>query len=133
MGELSCNSIMVLRRLTHSRGYRVKQRDLAYSLCSFQITRALEEHHALYESSRRAAAGPAGPGPGVYRPGVSVDPPAGDQPQTLGRGQWPQGGDPGPKSGDLSALSGGDLCGPAGGSLLSGAEEHLEDHRPPEK
>ena len=24
----------------------------------------------------------------------------------------------GPKSGDLSALSGGDLCGPAGGSLL---------------
>ena len=37
------------------------------------------------------------------------------------------------KSGDLSALSGGDLCGPAGGSLLSGAEEHLEDHRPPEK
>ena len=26
-----------------------------------------------------------------------------------------------------------DLCGPAGGSLLSGAEEHLEDHRPPEK
>lgn len=27
----------------------------------------------------------------------------------------------------------GDLCGPAGGSLLSGAEEHLEDHRPPEK
>lgn len=46
---------------------------------------------------------------------------------------WPQGGDPGPKSGDLSALSGGDLCGPAGGSLLSGAEEHLEDHRPPEK
>ena len=57
----------------------------------------------------------------------------GDQPQTLGRGQWPQGGDPGPKSGDLSALSGGDLCGPAGGSLLSGAEEHLEDHRPPEK
>ena len=25
------------------------------------------------------------------------------------------------------------LCGPAGGSLLSGAEEHLEDHRPPEK
>jgi hypothetical protein len=44
-----------------------------------------------------------------------------------------EGGDPGPKSGDLSALSGGDLCGPAGGSLLSGAEEHLEDHRPPEK
>ena len=43
------------------------------------------------------------------------------------------GRDPGPKSGDLSALSGGDLCGPAGGSLLSGAEEHLEDHRPPEK
>ena len=34
---------------------------------------------------------------------------------------------------NLSALSGGDLCGPAGGSLLSGAEEHLEDHRPPEK
>ena len=55
------------------------------------------------------------------------------EPQPLGRGQWPQGGDPGPKSGDLSALSGGDLCGPAGGSLLSGAEEHLEDHRPPEK
>ena len=39
----------------------------------------------------------------------------------------------GPKSGDLSALSGGDLCGPAGGRLLSGAEEHLEDHCPPEK
>uniref|UniRef100_UPI00307B9731 Mor transcription activator family protein n=1 Tax=Dysosmobacter welbionis TaxID=2093857 RepID=UPI00307B9731 len=68
----------MFRRLTHSRGYRVKQRDLAYSLCSFQITRALEEHHALYESSRRAAAGPAGPGPGVYRRGVSVHPPAGD-------------------------------------------------------
>ena len=71
-----------------------------------------------------------------YMKAADVLPPdllAQDQPQTLGRGQWPQGGDPGPKSGDLSALSGGDLCGPAGGSLLSGAEEHLEDHRPPEK
>ena len=59
--------------------------------------------------------------------------PGGRPNESLGRGQRPQGGDPGPKSGDLSALSGGDLCGPAGGRLLSGAEEHLEDHCPPEK
>ena len=69
----------------------------------------------------------------AYIDGEYLTSPGGDQPANPEARQWPLGGDPGPKSGDLSALSGGDLCGPAGGSLLSGAEEHLEDHRPPEK